>query len=88
MKFFIVLVILLVGEQSPRVMKYQYATFTEIETCDLFMTTSQDSLKQSIENQFGVQNIKDSAIACMTQDEINKIVELLEDKTWPEQKHI
>lgn len=88
MKFFIVLVILLVGEQSPRVMTYKYTTFTEIETCDLFMRTSQENLKQSIENQFGVQNIKDSAIACMTQDEINKVLKLLEDKTWPEQKHI
>ena len=73
MKFFIVLIILLVGEPSPNVFVYKYETFLEIETCDLYIKTSKENLKQSIERQFSVESIEHSAVLCMTQQEIDKL---------------
>jgi len=73
MKFFIVLIILLVGEPSPKVFVYKYETFLEIETCDLYIKTSKESLKQSIERQFPVETIEQSIVVCMTQQEIDKL---------------
>ena len=49
MKFFIVLVILLHGEVSPKLFTYRFAEFTEVETCDLFLKSKKPELKQSIE---------------------------------------
>ena len=88
MKFFIVLVILLVGEENPRVMKYKYGDFLEIETCDNFIEEQVDYLKASIELQFPVETIQESVVMCMTQKEIDRITNYLEEKQWLEQKHI
>jgi len=73
MKFFIVLIILLVGEPSPKVFVYKYETFLEIETCDMYIQTSKESLKKSIERQFPVESIHSSAVVCMTEQEIDKL---------------
>ena len=88
MKFFIVLVILLVGEENPRVMQYKYGDFLEIETCDKFIKEQQDYLKESIELQFPVETIQESVVMCMTQKEIDKIIKHVEEKQWLEQQHI
>jgi len=88
MKFFIVLVILLVGEENPRVMQYKYGDFLEIETCDNFIKEQADYLKESIELQFPVETIEESVVMCMTQKEIDKVINHLEDKKWQGQKHI
>lgn len=87
MKFFIVLVILLVGEQDPRVMQYKYGDFLEIETCDTFIEEQRDYLKASIELQFPVETIQESVVMCMTQKEIDRITNYLEEKQWLEQQH-
>ena len=57
MKFFIVLVILLHGEVSPKIFTYRFVEFMEIETCDLFLKTKKPELKESIENQFPVETL-------------------------------
>ena len=88
MKFFIVLVILLVGEEDPRIMQYKYGDFLEIKTCDNFIKEQQDYLKASIELQFPVETIQESVVMCMTQKEIDKIIKHVEEKQWLEQKHI
>lgn len=88
MKFFIVLVILLVGEENPRVMQYKYGNFLEIETCDKFIEEQKDYLKASIELQFPVETIQESVVTCMTQEEIDRITNYLEEKQWQGQKHI
>lgn len=88
MKFFIVLVILLVGEENPRVMQYKYGDFLEIETCDKFIEEQKDYLKESIELQFPVETIQESVVMCMTQEEINRVTNYLEEKQWQGQKHI
>lgn len=88
MKFFIVLVILLVGEENPRVMQYKYSDFLEIETCDKFIEEQKDYLKESIELQFPVETIQESVVMCMTQEEIEKVTNYLEEKQWQGQKHI
>ena len=88
MKFFIVLVILLVGEKNPRVMQYKYSDFLEIETCDKFIEEQKDYLKESIELQFPVETIQESVVMCMTQEEIEKVTNYLEEKQWQGQKHI
>lgn len=88
MKFFIVLVILLVGEENPRVMQYKYGDFLEIETCDKFIEEQRDYLKESIELQFPVETIQESVVMCMTQEEINRVTNYLEEKQWQGQKHI
>lgn len=88
MKFFIVLVILLVGEENPRVMQYKYGDFLEIETCDKFIEEQKDYLKESIELQFPVETIQESVVMCMTQEEIKRVTNYLEEKQWQGQKHI
>ena len=88
MKFFVVLVILLHGEVSPKLFTYRFIDFTEIETCDLFLKTKKLELKESIENQFPVETIHSSMMVCMTAQEINQINELKQDNKWQEQKHI
>ena len=88
MKFFIVLVILLHGEVSPKLFTYRFIDFTEIETCDLFLKTKKLELKESIENQFPVETIHSSMMVCMTQEEINAINQAKQDSKWQELKHI
>ena len=88
MKFFIVLVILLVGEEDPRVMQYKYGDFLEIETCDKFIEEQTDYLKASIELQFPVETIQERVVMCMTQKEIDRVTNYLEEKKWLEQQHI
>jgi hypothetical protein len=88
MKFFIVLVILFVGEENPMVMQYKYGDFLEIETCDSFIEEQADYLKASIELQFPVETIQESVVMCMTQKEIDRVINHLEDKKWQEQNHI
>lgn len=88
MKFFIVLVILLHGEVSPKLFTYRFVEFTEIETCDVFLKSKKSQLKESVENQFPVETIHSSMMVCMTAQEINQINELKQDIKWQEQKHI
>ena len=88
MKFFIVLVILLHGEVSPKLFTYRFIDFTEIETCDLFLKTKKPQLKESIENQFPVETIHSSMMVCMTQEEIDAINQVKQDDKWQEPKHI
>ena len=88
MKFFIVLVILLHGEVSPKIFTYRFVEFMEIETCDLFLKTKKPELKESIENQFPVETIHSSMMVCMTQEEINALNQVKQDSKWQEPKHI
>jgi hypothetical protein len=88
MKFFVVLVILLHGEVSPKLFTYRFVEFMEIETCDLFLKTKKPELKESIENQFPVETIHSSMMVCMTQEEINALNQVKQDSKWQEQKHI
>ena len=88
MKFFIVLVILLHGEVSPKLFTYRFVDFTEIETCSVFIQTKRPQLKESIENQFPVETIHSSMMVCMTQEEINALNQVKQDSKWQEQKHI
>ena len=88
MKFFIVLVILLHGEVSPKIFTYRFVEFMEIETCDLFLKTKKLELKESVENQFPVETIHSSMMVCMTQEEINAINQAKQDSKWQELKHI
>ena len=88
MKFFLVLIILLHGEVSPKLFTYRFIDFTEIETCSIFIQTKKLQLKESIENQFPVETIHSSMMVCMTQEEINAINQAKQDSKWQEQKHI
>ena len=88
MKFFVVLVILLHGEVSPKLFTYRFIDFTEIETCDLFLKTKKLELKESIENQFPVETIHSSMMVCMTAQEIDQINQSKQDNKWQEPKHI
>ena len=88
MKFFVVLVILLHGEVSPKLFTYRFVEFTEIETCSVFIQAKRPQLKESIENQFPVETIHSSMMVCMTQEEINAINQAKQDSKWQEQKHI
>jgi len=88
MKFFVVLVILLHGEVSPKLFTYRFVDFTEIETCSVFIQTKRPQLKESIENQFPVETIHSSMMVCMTQEEINALNQVKQDSKWQEQKHI
>ena len=88
MKFFVVLVILLHGEVSPKIFTYRFVEFMEIETCDLFLKTKKLELKESVENQFPVETIHSSMMVCMTQEEINAINQAKQDSKWQELKHI
>ena len=88
MKFFIVLVILLHGEVSPKLFTYRFVEFTEIETCDVFLKSKKSQLKESVENQFPVETIHSSMMVCMTQEEINAINQAKQDSKWQELKHI
>ena len=88
MKFFVVLVILLHGEVSPKLFTYRFVDFTEIETCSVFIQTKRPQLKESIENQFPVETIHSSMMVCMTQEEITAINQAKQDSKWQEQKHI
>ena len=88
MKFFIVLVILLHGEVSPKIFTYRFVEFTEIETCSLFLKSKKPELKQSIENQFPVETIHSSMMICMTAEEIKAINQQKQDSKWQQQGHI
>ena len=88
MKFFIALIVMLNAEQYPKVFTYQYVNFIDKKSCNAFLITYQDKLKESIEGQFGVDNLSSSAMICMTQDDINKISNNIERKKWQEQRHI
>ena len=88
MKFFIVLVILLHGEVSPKIFTYRFVEFMEIETCDLFLKTKKPELKESVENQFPVETIHSSMMVCMTQEEIDTLNQAKQDSKWQEPKHI
>ena len=88
MKFFVVLVILLHGEVSPKLFTYRFVDFTEIETCSVFIQTKRPQLKESIENQFPVETIHSSMMVCMTQEEINALNQVKQDSKWQKEKHI
>ena len=88
MKFFIVLIILLHGEVSPKLFTYRFIEFTEIETCDLFLKTKKQALKESIERQFPVETIHSSMMVCMTQEEIDKLNQQQQENKWQPQEHI
>jgi len=88
MKFFIVLVILLHGEISPKLFTYRFIEFTEIETCDLFLKTKKQALKESIERQFPVETIHSSMMMCMTQKEIDALNNQKQENKWQPQEHI
>jgi len=88
MKIFIVLIILLVGEEYPRVLTYSFDTFSETEECIMYIETSKKYLINTIEKQFPKETIKNSAVFCMTQLEIDNIINYLEEKEWQEQQHI
>jgi hypothetical protein len=88
MKFFVVLVILLHGEVSPKLFTYRFVDFTEIETCSVFIQTKRPQLKESIEKQFPVKTIHSSMMVCMTQKEIDALNKVKQDNKWQEPKHI
>ncbi len=88
MKFFIVLIILLHGEISPKLFTYRFIEFTEIETCDLFLKTKKQALKESIERQFPVETIHSSMMMCMTQEEIDALNNQKQENKWQPQEHI
>ena len=88
MKFFIVLIILLHGEISPKLFTYRFIEFTEIETCDLFLKTKKQALKESIERQFPVETIHSSMMMCMTQKEIDALNNQKQENKWQPQEHI
>jgi hypothetical protein len=88
MKFFIVLIILLHGEVSPKLFTYRFIEFTEIETCDLFLKTKKQALKESIERQFPVETIHSSMMMCMTQEEIDALNNQKQENKWQPQEHI
>lgn len=88
MKFFIVLVILLSGNQHADIFVFRFEQFNEIETCDNYIKDNEKYLTRQIENQFPVETIEESVVMCMTPKEINKVIEYTEDKKWQEQKPI
>ena len=88
MKFFLVLIILLHGEMSPKIFTYRFIDFKEVETCNSFLESKNLELKESIEYQFPVKTIHSSMIVCMTQQEINALTQSKQDSKWQEQKHI
>ena len=88
MKFFIVLIILLHGEVSPKLFTYRFIEFTEIETCDLFLKTKKQALKESIERQVPVETIHSSMMMCMTQEEIDALNNQKQENKWQPQEHI
>jgi len=88
MKFFIVLVILLSGNQHADIFVFRFEQFNEIETCDNYIKDNEQYLTRQIENQFPVETIEESVVMCMTPKEINKLIEYTEDKKWQEQKPI
>ena len=88
MKFFIVLVILLHGEISPKLFTYRFVEFPEVETCDLFLKTKKQALKESIERQFPVETIHSSMMMCMTQEEIDALNNQKQENKWQPQEHI
>ena len=88
MKFFVVLIILLNQAPVPKVYTYQFITFNEIETCEVFIKTKRQELKESIERQFPVETIHSSMMACMTAEEIDRLNNQQQESTWQEPKHI
>ena len=88
MKFFIVLVILLSGNQHADIFVFRFEQFNEIETCDNYIIDSQDYLTRQIENQFPKETIEQSIMMCMTPKEINNLLKYNEEKKWQEQKLI
>ena len=69
-------------------MQYKYSDFLEIKTCDLYIENESNYLKATIEAQFPVETIQESVVMCMTQNEIDRVTNYLEEKQWQEQKHI
>jgi len=88
MKFFVVLVILLHGEVSPKLFTYRFVEFTEVKNCSVFIQAKRPQLKESIEKQFPVETIHSSMMVCMTQEEIDALNQVKQDSKWQEQKHI
>ena len=89
MKFFIVLIILLVGENSPNIYTFRYEAFSEIEQCNMYINTSKDYLKYQIERQFPRETIQESMVECMSPEKVKKLLKQTEDKkTGPEKKPI
>jgi hypothetical protein len=87
MKFLITLIIFFNGEISPKVYTYQFMDFTDYKTCEIFINTKQDFLKQSIEGQFP-ETINSTAMLCLTQEQITEFANDLELKKWQQQKRI
>ena len=88
MKFFVVLIILLNQAPIPKVYTYQFMTFNEIETCEVFIKTKRQTLKESIERQFPVETIHSSMMTCMTAEEIDRLNNQQQENIWQEPKHI
>jgi len=76
------------GEVSPKLFTYRFIEFTEIETCDLFLKTKKQALKESIERQFPVETIHSSMMMCMTQEEIDALNNQKQENKWQPQEHI
>ena len=87
MKFLIALIIFFNGEISPKIYTYQFIDFTEYKTCEVFINTEKDFLKQSIEGQFPVNTVRSSAVTCMTPKEVAELKEYTMGGIW-EQKRI
>jgi hypothetical protein len=59
-----------------------------MNVCTAFLEKNNDIVEQSIEDQFPSTTINSKMIACMTEQEINKLSNDIEAKKWQEQKHI
>ena len=88
MKLFIAVIIIFNGQIDPNVFTYQYAAFNKMDVCTAFLEKNNDIVEQSIEDQFPSTTINSKMIACMTEQEINKLSNDIEAKKWQEQKHI
>tara|TARA_Y100001951_G_scaffold43552_1_gene34528 strand:+ start:1814 stop:2077 length:264 start_codon:yes stop_codon:yes gene_type:complete len=87
MKFLITLIIFFNGEISPKIYTYQLLDFTDYKTCEIFINTKQDFLRETIQGQFPTKTIKSSAVTCLTPEEVNNLREYTMGGKW-EQRHI
>tara|TARA_R100001440_G_scaffold34373_1_gene53377 strand:+ start:35 stop:298 length:264 start_codon:yes stop_codon:yes gene_type:complete len=87
MKFLITLIIFFNGEISPKVYTYQFTDFAEYKTCEVFINTEKDYLKETIEGQFPAETIRSSAVMCLTPEEVANLKQYTMGGKW-EQKHI
>jgi hypothetical protein len=87
MKFLITLIIFFNGEISPKVYTYQFIDFAEYKTCEIFINTKQDFLKQSIEGQFPADTVSTSMVTCLTPQGVAELKEYTMGGIW-EQKRI